>query len=146
MAKYDTIKLLADSNFRRLTGVKRVTFETMLSVLTTEIERNKRIKGRPSVLTVADQLLMMLEYNREYRTYFHISQSYQVSQPTAYRLISRAENLLIKSGKFSLTGKKALLYSEIDYAVVIVDATEIKVERPQKNKNGTIHPKRNNTI
>jgi hypothetical protein len=146
MAKYDTIKLLADSNFRRLTGVKRVTFETMLSVLTTEIERNKRIKGRPSVLTVADQLLMMLEYNREYRTYFHISQSYQVSEPTAYRLISRAENLLIKSGKFSLTGKKALLYSEIDYAVVIVDATEIKVERPQKNKNGTIHPKRNNTI
>jgi hypothetical protein len=146
MAKYDTIKLLADSNFRRLTGVKRVTFETMLSVLTTEIERNKRIKGRPSVLTVADQLLMMLEYNREYRTYFHISQSYQVSEPTAYRLISRAENLLIKSGKFSLTGKKALLDSEIDYAVVIVDATEIKVERPQKNKNGTIHPKRNNTI
>jgi hypothetical protein len=146
MAKYDTIKLLADSNFRRLTGVKRVTFETMLSVLTTEIERNKRIKGRPSVLTVADQLLMMLEYNREYRTYFHISQSYQVSEPTAYRLISRAENLLIKSGKFSLTGKKALLYSEIDYAVVIVDATEIKVERPQKNKNVTIHPKRNNTI
>jgi Helix-turn-helix of DDE superfamily endonuclease len=146
MAKYDTIKLLADSNFRRLTGVKRVTFETMLSVLTTEIERNKRIKGRPSVLTVADQLLMMLEYNREYRTYFHISQSYQVSEPTAYRLISRAENLLIKSGKFSLTGKKALLYSEIDYAVVIVDATEIKVERPPKNKNGTIHPKRNNTI
>jgi hypothetical protein len=90
MAKYDTIKQLTDSNFRRLTGVKRTTFETMLSVLTAEIEQNKQIKGRPSALTVADQLLMMLEYNREYRTYFHISQSYQVSEPTAFRLISRA--------------------------------------------------------
>ena len=135
MAKYDTVKALTDTNFRRLTGVKRITFETMLSVLTTEIEQNKRIKGRPSVLTVADQLLMMLEYNREYRTYFHISQSYQVSEPTAFRLISRAENLLIKSGKFSLAGKKALLDSEIGYEIVIVDATESKIERPKKNKN-----------
>jgi Helix-turn-helix of DDE superfamily endonuclease len=146
MAKYDTVKSLTDSNFRRLTGVKRATFETMLSVLTAEIEQIKRIKGRPSALTVADQLLMMLEYNREYRTYFHISQSYQVSEPTAFRLISRAENLLIKSGKFSLAGKKALLDSQIDYEIVIVDATETKIERPQKNKNGTIQPRKNSII
>ena len=146
MAKYDTVKALTDTNFRRLTGVKRITFETMLSVLTTEIEQNKRIKGRPSVLTVADQLLMMLEYNREYRTYFHISHSYRVSEPTAFRLISRAENLLIKSGKFSLVGKKALLDSEIDYEIVIVDATESKIERPKKNKNDIIQPRKNITI
>lgn len=143
MAKYDMIKLLTDSNFRRLTGVKRSTFETMLSVLSTEIEQNKRIKGRPSVLTVADQLLMMLEYNREYRTYFHISQSYHVSEPTAFRLINRAENLLIKSGKFSLAGKKTLLDNQIDYEIVIVDATETKIERPKKNKNDVIQPRKN---
>lgn len=143
MAKYDTIKALSESNFRRLTGVKRNTFETMLSVLTVEIELNKQIKGRPSVLTVADQLLMMLEYNREYRTYFHISQSYQVSEPTAYRLINRAENLLIKSGKFSLAGKKTLLDSQFDYEIVIIDATETKIERPKKNKNDTIQPRKN---
>jgi hypothetical protein len=146
MAKYDTIKQLTDSNFRRLTGVKRTTFETMLSVLTAEIEQNKQINGRPSALTVADQLLMMLEYNREYRTYFHISQSYQVSEPTAFRLISRAENLLIKSGKFSLAGKKALLDSQIDYEIIIVDATESKIERPQKNKEPIIQPRKNTII
>jgi hypothetical protein len=146
MSKYDTVKALTESNFRRLTGVKRTTFETMLSVLTAEIEQNKRIKGRPSVLTVADQLLMMLEYNREYRTYFHISQSYQMSEPTAFRLIIRAENLLIKSGKFSLAGKKALLDSKIDYGVVIIDATESKIERPKKNKEPIIQPRKNTTI
>jgi hypothetical protein len=146
MAKYDTVKSLTDSNFRRLTGVQRTTFETMLSVLSTEIEKNKQIKGRPSILTVADQLLMMLEYNREYRTYFHISQSYQVSEPTAFRMIGRAENLLIKSGKFSLAGKKALLDSETDYEIVIVDATESKIERPQKNKEHIIQPRKSTII
>jgi Helix-turn-helix of DDE superfamily endonuclease len=143
MAKYDTVKTLTDTNFRRLTGVKRTTFETMLSVLSSEIEKNKRIKGRPSVLNEADQLLMMLEYNREYRTYFHISQSYQVSEPTAYRLISRAENLLIKSGKFSLAGKKTLLDSQIAYETIIIDATESKIERPQKNKELITQPRKN---
>lgn len=146
MAKYDTIKSLTDSNFRRLTGIKRITFETMLSVLSSEIEKNKRIRGRPSVLTVADQLLMMLEYNREYRTYFHISQSYQVSEPTAFRLIRRAENMLIKSRKFSLAGKKALLDSQIDYEIIIVDATETKIERPKKNKSNIIQPRKNTII
>lgn len=151
MAKYDTVKALTDSNFRRLTGVKRTTFDIMLSVLTSEIEKKKRIKGRPSILSVADQLLMMLEYNREYRTaaaaaYFHISQSYQVSEPTAFRLISRAENLLIKSGKFSLAGKKALLDSQVDYEIVIIDATETKIERPQKNKEPIIQPRKNTII
>lgn len=146
MAKYDTVKILTDSNFRRLTGVKRTTFEAMLSILAIEIEQNKRIKGRPSALTVADQLLMMLEYNREYRTYFHISQSYQVSEPTAFRLISRAENLLIKSGKFSLAGKKSLLDSQIDYEIIIIDATESKIERPKKNKEPIIQPRKNTTI
>lgn len=90
-------KSITDSSFRRLTGVKRTAFETLLSVLTFEIKQNKRIKGHPSVLTVADQLLIMLEYSKEYRIYFHISQSYQVSKPKEFHLISWAKNLLIKS-------------------------------------------------
>lgn len=146
MAKYDTIKTLTDINFRRLTGIKKSTFELMLSVLSSEIVKNKRIKGRPSALTEADQLLMMLEYNREYRTYFHIAQSYQVSEATAYRLITRAENLLIKSGKFSLAGKKALLDSENEYETIIIDATESKIERPKKNKGLIIQARKNSII
>ena len=53
----------------------------------------------------------------------------------AFRLISRAENYLMQSGKFSLPGKKALLESQITYDILIVDASETKVERPQKNKS-----------
>jgi hypothetical protein len=133
-SKYEQHFLLSDSDFRRLTGVHKATFEQMVVVLTAQINQMKKVSGRPSRLSVADQLLMMLEYNREYRTYFHIAQSYLVSEATAFRLISRAENYLIKSGKFSLPGKKALFESEINYEILIVDATETKVERPKKTK------------
>jgi len=109
------------------------------------LDKTKKLKGRPPVLSTADQLLMMLEYNREYRTYFHIAQSYGLSESNAYRCIKRAEELLIRSGSFSLPGRKALQASEMSYELVIVDATETKIERPQKNSGPTIQPKRSNT-
>ncbi len=39
------------------------------------------------------------------------------------------------SGQFRLPGKKALLEPEMEWEVILVDATETAVERPQKNKN-----------
>lgn len=145
MSKYETLKNLSDSDFRRLTGVKHATFNRLVDVLTTEIIKNKQIKGRPSALSVADQVLIFLEYNREYRTYFHIAKSYEISEPTAYRLITRAENLLIRSGQFSLEGKKALLEGAAVDKVVIIDVTETKIQRPKKNKKNTIQPKKSIT-
>ena len=145
-SNYEQHSVLSERAFRRLTGVHKATFEQMLAVLTAQINQMKKLSGRPSRLSVADQLLMMLEYNREYRTYFHIAQSYLVSEATAFRLISRAENYLIQSGKFSLPGKKVLLKSQVNYEVLIVDASEIKVERPKKSKSVVTPLKRNNII
>jgi hypothetical protein len=65
---YKTIEHLKDSDFKRLTGVQRKTFEQMLAV----IEKGLRDFGRPPKLSRADQLLMTLMYWREYRTEFHI--------------------------------------------------------------------------
>ncbi len=83
---------------------------------------------------MADQVLMMLEYNREYRTYFHIAQSYGLSESNAYRCIKRVEELLIRSGKFSLPGRKVLQASDTHFDIVLVDATEVKIERPKKKQ------------
>lgn len=145
MSKFEKIKDLNDADFRRLTGVQKATFNHMLEVYESSLNKKKKLKGRPSILTPADQLLMMLEYNREYRTYFHIAQSYGLSESNAYRCIKRAEELLIRSGSFSLPGRKVLQASEMNFEIVIVDATETKIERPQKNNEPIIRPKRNNT-
>jgi len=78
---------------------------------------------------------MALEYIREYRTYFHVSQSYGVSESTAYDTIKWIEETLVRHPTFALPGRKALLKSDIEYDVILIDATETPIERPKKNKN-----------
>jgi len=135
---YETIKQLKDSDFKRLTGVQRETFVLMLNV----VEKSLRDFGRPTKLNRADQLLMALMYWREYRTEFHIAQSYGVSEATVCRTIHKVEDALMRSKKFRLPGKKALQTSETVFEVLLVDVSEQPVERPKKAKNGTTVVKR----
>jgi hypothetical protein len=88
---------------------------------------------------------MTLEYLREYRTYFHISQSYGVSESSAFKTVRWVENTLIKHPDFALPGRKALLKSDIEYDVILVDATESPIERPKKNKSIFTQVKRKST-
>ena len=128
------IKELSNEAFRRLTGVQKPTFEKMIAVLR-EVQRQKTLQGgRPCKLSLEDKLLMTLEYLREYRTYFHIGKHYGLSESTAYKTIRWVEDTLIKSGAFSLPGRKALLKSQMNYEVVLVDATETPIQRPQKTE------------
>lgn len=143
--KFEQIKEESADDFRRLTGIKRTTFDVMISILSEAEALLKAQGGKPNKLGIEDRLLMTLEYLREYRTYFHISRSYGISESACYRNIRWVENTLIKSGKFSLPGRKALLKSDVEYEVVLIDATESPIERPKKNKNTSIREKRKNT-
>ena len=90
-------------------------------------------------------LLMTLEYLREYKTYFHISQSYNISESSAYKAVRWVEDILIKHPDFALPGRKALLKGDMEYEVVLIDATETPIERPKKNKSFSTLGKRKNT-
>ena len=91
--KYEQIQGLDEEKFRRLTGVKRATFEKMTIILRDEDSKKKSRGGRKNKLCIEDQLLMALEYIREYRTYFHISQSYGVSESSAYKTVKWVEDI-----------------------------------------------------
>lgn len=130
--KFETVKELDEEKFRRLTGVKRMTFDRMVSILEQAAKDRKTKKGRKKKLSIENMLLMTLEYIREYRTYFHISQSYSVSESNAYKTVKWVEDTLIKHPDFALPGRKALLKSDIEYEVVLVDASESPIERPKK--------------
>jgi hypothetical protein len=136
--RYETIQHLKDTDFKRLTGVQRETFEKMLEV----VEKGLRDFGRPTKLNRADQLLLTLMYWREYRTEFHIAQSYGVSESTVCRTIQKVENILVRSGKFRLPGKKALQLSDTLFEIILVDVSEQPIERPKKAKNGITAAKR----
>ena len=139
--RHENIKDYEPEKFKRLTGVKKESFEKMLDVL----QRELREFGRPPKLSRADQLLMTLMYWREYRTQFHIAETYGVSEATVSRTIRKVEEALIKSREFSLPGKKVLQDSEQIIEVILVDVAEQPVERPKKSKNAHTVAKRSAT-
>lgn len=143
--KHRTIKELEGEKFRRLTGVKRDTFDKMIEILRESDQKKKAKGGRKNKLSLEDRLLMALEYIREYRTYFHVSQSYGVSESTAYETIKWIEETLIKHPDFALPGRKALLKSDMEYELVLIDATETPIERPKKNKSTSIRARKKDT-
>ena len=140
--RFEKLKNLDEEKFRRLTGVKRNTFNEMIKILTEAEYKKRRLGGPRNKIPLEDRLLMTLEYLREYRTYFHISQSYNISESACYRIIKWTEDSLIKSKVFSLPGRKELLKSENEFEVILIDATESPIQRPKKNKNDIIQEKR----
>lgn len=146
MMKYEKINEYDEKKFRRITGVKRATFEKMVEILKKSYAEKHKRRGRKPKLSIENQLLAALEYWREYRTYAHIAASYGIAESNIYRSIKWIENTLIKDGTFSLPGKKELLKSDTDYEVVLIDATETPVERPQKNKESITQERKKDTL
>lgn len=141
---YEQLKALKPSAFKRRCGVHRNTFEQMVEILRPHLDRRGKRGGQPK-LRVEDQLLVVLEYWREYRTQFHIATSWGISESAVCRLVQKVETLLMRCGKFRLPGKKQLYQHAYTWEVVVVDVTETPIERPQKNSEATTVARRNGT-
>lgn len=132
MMLYEEVQRLNQSAFKSACGVSRQTFLVMVEVLQPYLERRGK-RGGQNNLNVEDQLLMALQYWREYRTQFHIGLDFGVSESTVCRVIEKVETLLVKSGRFRLPGKRQLQQPDVTWDAVIVDVTEVPIERPKKN-------------
>jgi len=138
------IERLSPEEFVRLTGVKPEIFRRMAAIIQ-EDENARRLNGGPKkrLLSIEGRVLMMLEYWREYRTYFHIAQSRGISESQTYKIIRRCEDVLAASGQFRLPGRKALAGERGE--LILIDATETPVERPKKSSGGGIRERRSAT-
>ena len=142
--KQDKIKDLGEEEFRRLTGIKPETFEKMLEILSDADRKKKARGGRRNKLNLKDQLLVTLEYIREYRTYFHIGKSYDISESTVYKIVRWVEDTLIKHSAFALPGRKKPINN--NYDTILIDATETPIERPKKSKRSSTPAKRRGIV
>ena len=147
--KYEKINKYKDEKFRRITGLKKKTYEKCVEILRAKYKeehvKNVRKSGRKSKLTIEDKLLATLEYLRKYRTYAHIAASYGVHGSQIVRCVKWVETTLIREGTFRLPGKKELLKPDVQYETVLVDATESPIERPKRGKNFTIPGRKKGT-
>jgi DNA-directed RNA polymerase specialized sigma subunit len=84
---YEQLRNLNPKEFKRLCGVQEKTFNRMVEVLQPDLQRTGKRGGQPK-LSVEEQLLITLEYWREYRTYFHIGKSRGIHESTVCRIVS----------------------------------------------------------
>jgi hypothetical protein len=75
--KYVDSKKLSETQFKRYTGISWLMVE--------QLKMHIPAKGRPPKLSIEDQILLYLSYEREYRTLFHATTSYDVSKPTCFK-------------------------------------------------------------
>lgn len=128
---------LKEKDYQKIFGVTKPIFDEMLEILEETYQQEHRRGGHPPKLSFLDKLVIMLGYYRDYRTMESIAFDYGVAKSTVYESIRWAEESLMKSSKFSLPSKKALI-DDLDIEVVFVDVTECEIERPKKNRNDTI--------
>ena len=133
--KFAETNQLCRKKFRRLTGMSRRTYYLIVNVIS-EYEKKKNKLGRPCTLSPEEQVLIAIQYWREYRTFFHIGDQWGVSESTVCRTVHKVENLLIKSKKLALPGQKELRKLSDPDTVLVMDVMESPVERPQKKQKG----------
>lgn len=133
---YSELQALSAGEFKRLCGVSRQTFAEMVAVLQPHLDRQGR-RGGQAKLSVEDQLLVALEYWREYRSQFHIGVRWGVHETTVGRIVGKVEDLLVKCGKFRLPSQRQLYQPGWEWNVMVVDVGEMEIERPKKSRNAT---------
>ncbi|MBM0742148.1 transposase family protein [Phormidium sp. CLA17] len=141
---YRELESLSGVKFKRLCGVSRETFSAMVEVVRPALDRRGR-KGGQAKLSVEDQMLVALEYWREYRSQFHIGVSWGLHETTVGRIVRKVEDLLVKCGKFRLPSQRQLYQAGWEWKVMMVDVGEIEIERPRKNRNATTGVNKNAT-
>jgi transposase len=60
-----------------------------------------------------------------------------VSEATVCRTIDKVETVLVQSGQFRLPGNRQVQQAETEWEVMVVDVTELVIERPKKSSEPT---------
>ncbi|NRO07649.1 hypothetical protein IMAU60204_00301 [Lactobacillus helveticus] len=130
--KYETAKNLNNTRFKRLIGVAKPVFDEIVKALKAEYQVKHARGGRKPKLAIEDLLLATLQYLKEYRTYEQIAADYGVHDSNLIRRSHWAEETLAKHG-FNI-GKQEIKPDD----VVLIDATEVKIQRPQKKTSSLL--------
>lgn len=123
---YEHSKSLTDVKFKRLVGVQRETFAQMLQILNLAYAQMHQQGGRTPKLSLEDLLMATLQYLREYRSYEQIAADFGIHESNLIRRSKWVEETLLKNG-FHIENRAVTSED-----TVLVDATEIRVNRPKK--------------
>ncbi|STZ01968.1 Uncharacterised protein [Moraxella equi] len=133
-------KKLSDSEFKRYFGIKRATYQHMLSILQEAYNEQHRKGGRKAKISLENKLMITLNHYREYRRQFHIAQDFGMTESAVCKAIQWVESILIIHKDFALPSKKTL-WQDNELETILIDATEVPIERPKKAKTTILRQK-----
>jgi hypothetical protein len=142
---YNKAMECSEPDFKDLFGVTKTTYEAMLAQVRVAYVAKHQKRGRKPKLALEDILFMALKYWRQYVTQKALAFEFEIGETTVHDRVVWVENVLVKSGKFRLPGKKALR-GDTEIKVVLVDVSESPIERPKKNSENGIRAKRNTIL
>lgn len=85
---YLQVRKLSSRKFKQLTGVKRKIFQVMVRLVKAQ-EKLKKKPGCPNNLIVENQILLTIQYWREYRNYYHISNDSNIHESNVCRAVKK---------------------------------------------------------
>ena len=126
-------KKISNNEFKRLFGMSRNIYKKIVQILEEAMESKRKRGGATNKLSVEEMFKMTLEYWIENRTYANIAKTRGIAENTCYRNIVWIEETLVKSKVLKLPNKKQIMEDK-NVKTIIVDATEIPIERPVKKQ------------
>ena len=121
-------------NFSRLTGVKLSEFREIVCKVGPkweELGKHKKIAGRPSKLKMLeDEILLVLIYYRFYVSFQFLEMLFDLDESNICRHIQKIEPILASAIKIN----KNRELTQSDLETILIDATEIPIQRPSKNQ------------
>jgi hypothetical protein len=70
---------------------------------------------------------------------------WELDETNVLRNVRKVENILIKSGMFSVGGKKQIELLDAETETLVIDVAEHEIERPKKNKKDITVASKSNT-
>lgn len=104
---HERVTDLRPADFKRYCGGEPETFRRMVELVSKRLTMERREMGCPPKPSVEYQVLLTLEYWREYRTLFHLATSWGLHESNVCRVIRRVEDILKKSGPSNCQVRKS---------------------------------------
>lgn len=131
---------------KRLFGLDFVQFEQALGKVQTRIDQYLQEnplsnRGIEADFSVANQLLLTLEYLRQYPTFLSLGFSYGISESYCNKIFHKMRPIL--ADVVGLKNPEKLAYKDVK--TVIVDVTVQPIEKPQQNQERYYNGSKKNT-
>ena len=121
-------------NFSRLTGIKLSEFREIVFKVSPkwkEVQQKTKIAGRTSKLkTLENEILLVLIYYRFYVSFQFLEMLFDLDESNICRHIQKIEQILASTIKIN----KNRMLTQSDLETILIDATEIPIQRPLKNQ------------